>query len=397
MRVTKGRAVTVLFVFAAAAAIAWSTMPSPVPVEAAAVTKGRFVATVDEDGKTRIRERYTVAAPLPGRLARIGLKAGDRVEADDIVGTIVPSPAPLLDPRSRREAEERLGAAEAVLERSKAVVEKTKAESAQAGTDLARTRSLAKLGASTAQALEHAELGAREADRDLRAAEFQNHAAEHELDQARAVLARYGDAGSATSEAWNVTAPVSGLVLKVTQESETIVQPGAPLVEIGDPHDLEIVVDVLSTDAVEIQPGAEATIDNWGGPTPLSGRVRRIEPAAFTKISTLGVEEQRVNVLIDLTSAPEQWSRLGDGYQLDARITVFTQDDAIIVPAGALFRRGESWNVFVIEGGRARMRTINVLRRSGRLAAISSGLAPGDRVIVYPSDRIAAGVRVEIR
>jgi HlyD family secretion protein len=396
MRILIRRVATILVLLAAAAGLLWSIMPRAVLVEAAAAIKQQFVATVDEDGKTRIRERFTVAAPLSGHLARIQLKVGDQVRADDAVATIVPSPAPLLDPRSRREAEERLGTAEAALERSKAAVEAAKAQSEQANNDLARTRSLAGVGASTVQALERAELAARLADRGLRESEFQNHAAEHEVSQARALLARYDD-GNGASDTWIVTAPVPGLVLKVAQESETIVQPGTPLVEIGDPHDLEIVVDVLSTDAVEIRPGAEVSIENWGGPTSLSGRVRRIEPAAFTKISTLGVEEQRVNVLIDIVSPPEQWSQLGDGYQLDARITVFSRADATIVPAGALFRRGESWSLYVVESGRAQIRTVEVLRRSGRFAAISTGLALGERVIVYPTDKVEAGVRVDVR
>jgi len=396
MRILMRRVVIVLALLAAAAGLLWTIMPRAVLVETAAAIKGQFVATIDEDGKTRIRERFTVAAPLTGRLGRIQLKVGDQVGADDTVATIVPSPAPLLDPRNRREAEERLGTAEAALERSKAAVEAAKAQSEQANNDLARTRSLAGVGASTAQALERAELAARLADRGLRESEFQNHAAEHEVAQARALLARYDD-DNAAADAWNVTAPIPGLVLKVAQESETIVQPGTPLVEIGDPHDLEIVVDVLSTDAVEIRPGAEVAIENWGGPMPLSGRVRRIEPAAFTKTSTLGVEEQRVNVLIDILSPPDQWSQLGDGYQVDARITVFSKADTTIVPAGALFRRGESWSLYVVETGRAQIRTVEVLRRSGRLAAISSGLAAGERVIVYPSDKVQVGARVDVR
>jgi HlyD family secretion protein len=393
MRLTIGRAVTFTLLLAAIAGIAWSLMPRPIPVETAEVTNGRFVATVDEDGKTRVRERYVVAAPLAGRLTRIGLKAGDKVKADDVIATIVRSPAPFLDPRSRREAEERLGAAEAAVERTNAAVQRARAQADQADKDLARTRALVERGASTVQTLERAELAMRVADRDMRAAEFQNHAAEHEVEQARAVLARYSD-GASPLVGWNVTAPVPGLVLKVTQESETIIQPGAPIMEIGDPHDLEIVVDVLSRDAVEIRPGAEVVIENWGGPGMLSGSVRRVEPAAFTKISTLGVEEQRVNVLIDLLTPPAQWAGLGDAYQLDARITVFARDDAIIVPAGALFRRGESWNVFAVDDGRAKAQRVTLLRRSGRSAAVTSGLSPGEQVIVYPSDRVSSGVRV---
>lgn len=394
MRITLSRVVAGLLSLAAAAAIIWSVMPRPVPVETVTVTKGRFVATVDEDGKTRIRERYVVAAPLTGRLTRVRLKAGDQVRADEVVAAIVPSPAPLLDPRSRREAEERLGGAEASLERAKAGVERARAQATQADTEFTRTQTLAASGSATTQALERAELAKRVADRDLRAAEFFNHAAEHELDQARALLARYEAGGEAQSETWNVSAPVSGLVLRVAQESETIVQPGTPILEIGDPRDLEIVVDVLSTEAVEIHPGAEVAVVNWGGPGALSGRVRRVEPAAFTKVSTLGVEEQRVNVLVDILSPTEQWAGLGDAYRVDARITAFSQNDATIVPASALFRRGETWNVFVADDGRARSRGVTLLRRSGGFAAVTAGVQPGEQVIVYPSDRIDSGVRV---
>lgn len=397
MRVTARRIVISLGLLAATAGIIWLLMPRPIQVETAAVTKGRFAATVDEDGKSRIRERYVVAVPVAGRLTRIRLKVGDLVTAGEAVATILPSPAPLLDPRSRREAEERIGAAEATRERTASVVERARAQATQARADLDRTRTLVGRGAATAQALEHAELALRIADRDLRAAEFQDHAAEHELDQMRAVLARYLDGPAAALDGWKVVAPVPGVVLKLTQESETIVQPGAPLIEIGDPRDLEIVVDVLSTDAVEIRAGAEVAIERWGGPMALAGIVRRVEPTAFTKVSTLGVEEQRVNVLVDVVSPPESWTGLGDGYQVDTRISVFARDDATLIPAGALFRRGETWHVYVVDSGRAQLRAVQIVRRSGRLAAIATGLAPGERVIVYPGDRVDHGVRVEVR
>ena len=191
------------------------------------------------------------------------------------------------------------------------------------------------------------------------------------------MLARYLDGADLPPESWNVTAPVAGVVLKVAQESETVVQPGAPLLEIGDPRDLEVVVDVLSTDAVDIRPGAEVAIEHWGGQGELSGRVRRVQPAAFTKVSTLGVEERSVNVLVDLIFSAEKWAGLGDAYRVDARINVFTQEDATIVPTGALFRQGENWTVYVVKDGRAESRDIKLLRRSGRLAAVASGLAPG--------------------
>lgn len=397
MKITLGRILTILGIAAAAALLVWAVMPRPVPVETAAVTKGKFVATVDEDGKTRVRERYVVAAPLPGRLTRVRLKAGDSVKADEMIAAIVPAPPSFLDPRSRRDWEERLGVAEAARERSKALVERARAQAAQTKKDLDRIRTLTQTGASTAQALERAETAMRVANRELRAAEFQDHATEHEVEQAKALLAQYGEGSTTPPERWNVTAPVSGLVLKVTQESETVVQPGTPILEIGDPRDLEIVVDVLSTDAVEIHPGADVAIEHWGGPGTLSGRVRRVEPAAFTKISTLGVEEQRVNVLIDIVSPPKDWSGLGDAYQLDTRVTVLTRDDATIIPSGALFRTGEGWSVYVVSDGRAQRRTVDLMRRSGRFAAVTAGVEPGDKVIVYPSDRIAPGVRVETR
>jgi HlyD family secretion protein len=394
MHLPLGRILLIVGAVAAVGAIVWSFMPRPIPVETAMVTTGRFVATVDEDGKTRVRERYVVAAPLAGRAARISLKVGDAVATNDIITTILPLAAPLLDPRSRREAEERLGSAEAARERTRAIVERARAQSAQARTDLDRTRTLAERGVSTTQALERAELAMQVADRDLRAAEFQDHAAEHEVDQAKALLGRYDRGTEASIESWNVTAPVSGAILKVLQESETVVSPGTPLVEIGDPRDLEVVVDVLSTDAVEIQPGAEVMIERWGGTGALVGRVRRVEPTAFTKVSTLGVEEQRVNVIVDVISSPDIWVGLGDSYRVEARITVFSRETAIIVPTGALFRMGTDWNVYVVNNGRVERRRIEALRRSGRIAAVRTGLSVGETVIVYPSDRIEPGVRV---
>ena len=396
MRITIGQFVGAAILLAVAAGLVWSVLPKPILVETATVTKGTFIATVDEDGKTRIRERYVVAAPLAGRLTRIRLKAGDHVNVDDVVATIISSPTPLLDPRSRREAEERTRCRRSGAGSNSNHGRPHQAQLEQADQDLTRTRTLVERGVSTTQALERAELLKRVADRDLRAAEFQLHAGQHELDQARALLARYADNGGTPPDSWNVTAPVSGLVLKVAQESETIVQPGTPILAVGDPRDLEIVADVLSTDAVEIRPGADVTIEHWGGPGVLSGRVRRVEPAAFTKVSTLGVEEQRVNVLIGILNPPEQWTGLGEAYQVDTKIVVFTKDDATIVPTGALFRRGESWNVFVVADDRAQARSVALIRRSGRTAAIASGVKPGESVIVYPGDRIMSGVRVQM-
>ncbi len=376
------------------AVVAWMLMPQPVTMETALVTRGHFAATVDEDGKTRVRERYVVAAPLAGRSSRIALKVGDQVKAGDAVATIVPAPAPLLDPRARREAEERLSSAEAELKRTQAVIEQARAEAAKSKLDLDRTRMLEQRGVTSPENLERDTLAAQVADRQLRAAEFRNEAAAHEVEQIRALIARYGEVGSGPVEGWTVTAPVAGVILAVRQESETVVSPGTPLVDIGDPHDLEIVVDVLSSDAVEIRPGAAVAIEHWGGQGSLEGRVRRVEPTAFTKLSVLGVEEQRVNVVVDLTSPSERWVSLGDGYRIEARITVFSRDDATIVPAGALFRQGKDWKVYVVADGRARLRAVEILRRGARNAAIASGLKPGETVIVYPGDNVAPGVEV---
>ncbi|MHA1518170.1 MAG: efflux RND transporter periplasmic adaptor subunit [Alphaproteobacteria bacterium] len=372
----------------------WSFWPSPTPVETATVTRGTFVATVDEDGKTRVRERYVVASPLAGRTTRVELNAGDHVKAGDAIASILPSPAPFLDPRARREAEERLGAAEAALDRAKATVERTNAVLEQSIRDLERARELLKRGVSTVKAVEQAELAHHVADRELSAAKFQYDAAQHAVEQAKALLALYDRSTGTPPEIFEVTAPVAGEIIRVLQESETIVQPGTPLVEIGDCCDLEIVVDVLSTDGVEIEKGDRVVIEHWGGPKPLEGRVRKVEPGAFTKISTLGVEEQRVNVIIDILSPRKEWLDLGDAYQIDARIEVLTVDDALIVPSGALFRQGKDWNTYVVKDGRAELRPVDVLRRSGGFAALSAGLEPGEKVIVYPSDNIAPGVRV---
>jgi HlyD family secretion protein len=396
-RVSPGRILITLLAVGAVGVAIWSFIPGAILVETANVTRGTFVATVDEDGKTRVRERYVVAAPLAGRSIRVALDAGDPIAEGDLIVSILPSPAPFLDPRSRREAEERLGTAEAARERTKATLERATAQLEQANRDLERTRTLVKRGVATIETLEQDELAQLVADRDMRAATFQDHAAEHEVEQAKALLALYDHSAETPTQAWKVTAPVSGVVLKVFQESETVVGAGTALVEIGDCCNLEIVVDVLSTDAVEIKPGDEVIIEHWGGPKPLVGRVRRVEPGAFTKISTLGVEEQRTNVIIDLVSPREEWDGLGDGYRVEARIAVLRIEDALIVPAGALFRSGTTWNTYVVRDDRAELRRVALIRRSGGRAALSSGVEPGEEVIVYPSDSISPGARVRKR
>jgi len=373
----------------------WAFRPKPVLVETGTVTEGPFRATVEEDGRTRVRDRYVVSAPLAGRLLRLAVKAGDPVEANQRVAILLPSLPQLLDPRTRRELEERVGAAEATIQEADARRERAQAQLLQTQADVQRVRTLQQKGIAAVQQLEREELSLRFAERDLQAAELRKHAAEHELDQARAMLRRYDQ--PEPGEGWEITAPVSGRILRVTQESEAAVSAGAPLVEIGDPDDLEVVVDVLTTDAVAIRPGAPVEITRWGGPKDLQGRVRLVEPSAFTKVSALGVEEQRVWVVIDITSPPEEWATLGDGYRIDARIVVEEIPKAILVPASALFRRGEGWAAFVVAAGVARERPVSVSHRSSQMASVSDGLRPGERVVLYPPSALSHGASVRER
>ncbi|WP_137180744.1 efflux RND transporter periplasmic adaptor subunit [Roseomonas sp. AR75] len=387
------RALVAAAVLLAAGAAFLAFRPRPILVETELVTRGRFEAVVEEDGRTRVRDRYVVSAPVAGRVLRIGVRAGDTIGRGDLVAEIVAAPSALLSPRARREAEERVGAAEAMLQQAGVLVERAAAQQAQAEADAARVRALHARGAAPLQQLERAELAERTAARDMLAAERRRHAAEHELDQARALLAS-ADAQQGSLERHEVRAPVAGRVLRVLQESEAVVASGAPLLELGDPADLEVVVDVLTAEAVGIRPGAPVTIERWGGPVPLEGRVRRVEPGAFTRVSALGVEEQRVWVVVDLISPRERWGALGDGFRVDARITVEAIEDAVLVPVSALFRRGAGWAVFVVQGGTARERRVEVVRRAARSAMISGGLMAGETVVLFPPSTLRDGVRV---
>ncbi|MBP0465185.1 HlyD family efflux transporter periplasmic adaptor subunit [Roseomonas sp. PWR1] len=387
------RALVAAAVLLAAGGAVFAFRPRPVPVETAEVTRGRFEAFVEEDGRTRVRDRYVVSAPVAGQVLRLGARAGDAVARGDLVAEILAPPAALLGPRARREAEERVGAAEAMLQQAGVLVERAAAQRAQAEADAARMRELQARGAAPLQQLERAELAGRTAARDMLAAERRRHAAEHELDQARALLASAEAPGSAP-ERHDVRAPVAARVLRVLQESEAVVAAGAPLLELGDPAELEVAVDVLTTEAVGIRPGAPVAIERWGGPAPLEGRVRRVEPGAFTRVSALGVEEQRVWVLVDLVDPPERRAALGDGFRVDARITVEAIEDAVLVPVGALFRRGAGWAAFVVQDGVARERGVEIARRAARGAMVAGGLAPGETVILFPPSTLRDGARV---
>jgi HlyD family secretion protein len=384
---------------AAIAALIWAFTPKPAIVELAEVTRGRFEQTIDEDGKTRVRERYVVSAPLAGRVQRIALKAGDAVARGAVLAAMTPATPPFIDARTERELQERVGAAEATLARANTQVEHARAELAQNRADAQRTQKLAAQGFVSSAQLERDNLKATLSRRAEEAADFERDAAQHQLDLARAALTRSRQAAQGgRSEQLEIRAPVAGRVLRVAQESEAVVALGAPLLEIGDPADLEVVIDVLSGDALQITPGQVVKLERQNSTlAALDGRVRKIEPAAFTKVSALGVEEQRVNVIIDITSPREQWQNLGDAYRVDARIVVHNANDAVKVPVAALFRDGTQWAVFVANGNVARKRVIETSRRGAREALVDKGLTPAERVILYPGDAVRDGRKISFR
>lgn len=377
--------------------------PQPVAVEIAEVVRGSMQVGVEDDGKTRIRERYVVSAPLAGRLQRITLDPGDAVIAGQtLLAAIEPTDPSLLDVRALAEAEARVRMAGAALQQAEARLQRARAELDFARRDLARLRELDPVTAGVVE-IDRAALRQETAIQDVRSAEFAQDVAQFELEQAQAALlhtrppespAAQGSTEQQPDAHLRIIAPVNGVVLRLFQESSAVVTAGTPLLEVGDPKDLEAVVDVLSTDAVQIQPGAPATIERWGGGEPLRAAVRLVEPSAFTKISALGVEEQRVNVILDLLTPYEQRQSLGDAYRIEANITLWQADDVVQVPTGALFRRGEQWSVFVIENGLAAERNVSIGHRNGLAAEVLEGLEPGERVIAYPSDRVSSGKRV---
>ena len=380
------------------ALLVWAFMPRATEVEVASVTQGRFERSVQEDGKTRLRDRYVVSTPLAGRVARITLRQGDSVERDAMVATLWPLVPALLDERARDQQNAHVGALEASVSRAKANVGRAMAALDQARAELKRNEALAKEGFVSPNQNETGRLTVRLREQELESARQEESGARHELDQSRIALRQYSSGSTgAQQRAWQIKAPVSGKILKIQQQSEGIVQAGTPLMELGNPSQLEVVVDVLTEDAAQIRPGTPVQLSNWGGPETLEGRVRLIEPAAFTKVSALGVEEQRVNAVIDITSAPDKRATLGDGFKVDVRVLVQVVESAVKVPVSALFPVGARSALFVVEGGRARQREIEVAARNGVEAWVKTGLAPGTPVIVYPPTALKDGARVTTR
>jgi HlyD family secretion protein len=383
--------------------LAWAFMPRPVAVEVAKATLGHFETTLDEDARTRLTERYVVSAPLMGRLQRLVLREGDVVQAGDVLATLLPVLSPLLDERTLREQVARVGVADAALMQARARVGAAQVAAERARAEWRRTEQLAQQGFVASTKIDGDRLAAEGAQKDLDAAREGEAVARHGLALARAALSAVQSAGTGRmAGGFALRAPVAGRVLKVHHSSETTVPLGAALLEIGDTRQLEVVAELLTADALQAQPGSAVRIERWGGPAPLLGRVRRVEPAAFTKFSALGVEEQRVNVIIAITSPPEEWAALGDGYRVAVRIVTLSRDPVLRVPVSAVFPlpagpgQPPPSAVFMLVDGRARLQGVSVAARNGSQAWVSAGLAPDSRVIVYPPAAVADGVRVRV-
>jgi HlyD family secretion protein len=371
--------------------LAFALWPTTLVVDVATVSRGPLVVTVDEEGRTRVRERYVVSAPVAGRVLRIELEPGDVVKRGDIVARVQAEPPSLLDARTRAEAQAAIDSAGAWLDRARAEEGRARAALAQAERELARSRTLAAAGALPAQEADTREADARLASETVNAAASAVRVAAADLERVGARLMAPSPRAAAGIVA--VTAPVDGVVLRRLRESESVVPAGEPLLDLGDPRQLEIVADLLSTDAVQVRVGARATIEQWGEDLTLDATVRRIEPSGFTKISALGVEEQRVNVILE-PSDPAACAALGDAYRVDVRIVIWEAPSVLKVPTSALFREGEQWAVYAVRDGRARRTLVEIGRQTGREAEVQSGLQEGAQVVVYPGDLIRDGARV---
>lgn len=389
----------------AAAAIAWFAWPKPVPVDLATVKRGPMEVTVDDEAKTRVRHIYTVSAPVAGKVLRISSPdehqdssrhIADMVTAGEtIVAVMQPAIPAFLDVRSREELQAAVAAADAAVDLAAAEVRRLESVLELSRIDLRRDENLARSKTIAAKELDKSRFGVKTNEAALASAKAQLEVRRSERAAAAARLMDPLSPDAAANQVCciEIRAPATGRVLKIYQDSEAVVPAGAPLIDIGDPLDLEVVAELLSTDAVQVQPGAPARIDGWGGP-PVLGRVKRVDPAGFLKISALGIEEQRVNTVIDFVDPPEAGSRLGHDYRVIVHIATWNVDNALRVPISALFRKGEDWAVYVVREGRARPVIISIDHRNERVAEVVAGLSEGDRVILHPSDRIADGVRV---
>lgn len=384
---------------AVVAALVYAFWPEPAPVDLASVSRGQMMVTIDEEGETRVRDVYVVSAPLTGRVDRIEAQPGDAVVArETILASMQETDPSFLDLRARRRAEATIDAAAAAYDYAEAERLRAQAELEFAQSEWERARTLAERGTISDAQLDRARLALRTEEAAVATAEASLAVRASELDNARAELIDPGTAGfdqpAGSTCCVPVFAPISGRVLRVLHESEGIVASGEPLIEIGDPEDLEVVVDLLSAEAVKVAAGDAALIEDWGGEGALEGRVRRIEPYAFTKVSALGIEEQRVNVVIDLSDPPERWRGLGHGFRVEVRIVEWQGEDVPYLPLSALFRRGDEWATFAAVDGSAQLRIVELGHINADYAELRGGLADGDQVVLHPSDRIADGTPI---
>lgn len=386
-----GRIITWAVVLGVLAMIGLGFVPKPVAVTVGQVEQRPLEVTVDEPGKTRIRNKYVISAPVAGSLARITLRAGDVVEVGAVVAELSPAAPQLLDDRTRAEAQARVAVAEANLARTRSSIERAHSALSFATDQASRTRKLHAESGVSQQALEQSEYQQKSASDELASAQLGEKVAQNELEAARAALASVSGKGGTKLQ---LVAPVRGEVLRVFQESEGVVQLGTPLIEIGDPHALELVVDVLSTDAVRIREGAPTHIERWGGDHTLEARVRTKLPSAYTARSALGVEEQRVPVVIDIVEDPARWAALGDNYRVEARIQVVKLASAVVAPASALFRDQGAWRAFVMRGGRAAKVQVDTGARTPDWVEVRGGLEAGDQAVLFPSDQVIDGAKL---
>lgn len=387
-----------LLILVIAAGLLYGFYPRAIEVDAVAAVSAPLAVTIEEEGKTRVMERYVVSAPVVGYARRIDLHVGDTVQANQVLAQLEPVRSEALDPRSRAQMQAQLQAAQAAVS---AAVENARAAAAQAALaeqELQRIESLRKVNFVSEQALDRARTELSRSQAAKQAAQYTANMARFELDKVRATLASTSNQQTGkSSETISVRAPVAARVLKLVHESEGLVQAGQALLEIGNPDTLEIAVEVLSTQAVQIAPGSKVLFDRWGSDATLQGVVRMIEPTGFTKVSALGVEEQRVRVIADITSPREIWQRLGDGYRVEARFVIWEGQDILQIPANALFRHGKDWAVFVVKNGRAELRAIKVGQRAGLFVQVLTGIKTGEQVITHPEDKIKDGTRVKVR
>jgi HlyD family secretion protein len=381
-------------------ALTYAYWPRPIPVDIVKVTKGEMFVAVEDDGVTRVKEVYVISTPIAGRVLRIETHVGDNIEAGKtVIAQMLPSDPVLWDARTRRELEFTASAARAARDLAAAAINASVARATEARQELARTRQLFAKGHVAQARLDRAETQLQTADADVATAQAALRQREFDVNTAETALMAPSEFSRqpAAKRYYDVRSAVGGKVLRLIHENEAVVQPGQPLVEIGDPTNLEVVVDLLSTDAVNVSVGDDVQIKRWGGEGYLNGRVRRIEPSGNLKISSLGIEEQRVKVLVDITDPPERWSRLGHGYQVDAAIVLWRANDAVQVPVGALFRDGSKWAVFRVRDGRAVVQHVDIGHINDTGAEIINGLKAGDDVVTHPSDRVSEGVLVEPR